>query len=78
VSSPTALRSSCLSSVIRRSPLWVTVLAGQASNGTSEGTAMLEIVYDMAPGASLYFATANGGQAQFAQNILDLQTAGVT
>lgn len=57
-------------------PAGVTVLPGQASSGSSEGTAMLEIVYDIAPGAALYFATANGGQAQFAQNILDLRAAG--
>ncbi|MDP6523855.1 MAG: YDG domain-containing protein [Kiritimatiellia bacterium] len=57
-------------------PAGVTVLSGQAGSGSSEGTAMLEIVYDVAPGASLYFATAFSGQAQFAQNILDLQTAG--
>ena len=57
-------------------PAAVTVLPGQASSGSSEGTAMLEIVHDVAPGASLFFATANGGQAQFAQNILDLRAAG--
>ncbi len=54
----------------------VTVLPGQSGSGSSEGTAMLEIVHDIAPGAQLYFATAFGGQAQFAQNILDLQAAG--
>jgi Subtilase family len=53
----------------------VTVLAGQAGSG-DEGTAMLEIVYDLAPGAQLFFATANTSQASFAQNILDLRTAG--
>jgi hypothetical protein len=53
----------------------VTILAGQAGSG-SEGTAMLEIVYDLAPGANLFFATAFGGQAGFAQNILDLAAAG--
>lgn len=58
-------------------PMTVTVLTGQSGNpGSSEGTAMLEIVYDLAPGADLYFATAFGGMAQFAQNILDLQAAG--
>jgi hypothetical protein len=56
-------------------PPVVNVLAGQAGSG-SEGTAMLEIVYDLAPGANLYFATAFGGQAGFAQNILDLAAAG--
>ena len=57
-------------------PSNVTVLPDQAGTGSSEGTAMLEIVYDLAPGAELFFATALGGQAQFAQNILDLNAAG--
>lgn len=38
-------------------PASVTVLSGQAGSG-DEGTAMLEIVYDLAPGSPLYFATA--------------------
>ena len=54
----------------------IEVLSGQAGSGGSEGTAMLEIVHDLAPGADLMFATAFGGQAQFAQNILDLRAAG--
>jgi hypothetical protein len=56
----------------------VTVLAGQAGSG-DEGTAMLEIVHDLAPGAQLYFATAvpaGGSIAGFAQNIRALRTAG--
>jgi hypothetical protein len=53
----------------------VTVLPGQAGNG-DEGAAMLEIVYDMAPAAQLYFATAFNGISSFAQNIHDLRTAG--
>ena len=57
-------------------PATVNVLSGQAGSGTSEGTAMLEIVYDLAPGAAQWFATAAGGEAQLAQNILDLQIAG--
>jgi hypothetical protein len=56
-------------------PATVTVLAGQAGTG-DEGTAMLELIYDMAPGAQLFFATANPTSAQFAQNIKDLRTAG--
>lgn len=53
----------------------VTVLPGQT--GTSdEGTAMLEIIHDLVPGAQLYFATGNTGITVFAQNIRDLRTAG--
>jgi subtilisin family serine protease len=58
-------------------PANVGVLPGQSGiPGTSEGTAMMEIIHDLAPGADLFFASAMGGQAQFAQNILDLQAAG--
>ena len=53
----------------------ITVLPGQAGRG-DEGTAMLEIVHDLAPGAELYFAEAFGGQAQFAANIEALCEAG--
>ncbi len=67
-------------------PPRVTILPGQAggafdvacggrSNG-SEGTAMLEIVHDLAPGAELFFADGGGGPARMAQNIEDLCTAG--
>lgn len=51
----------------------VTVLPNQAGTGKGEGTAMLEIIHDLAPGAELFFATANGGPAQYAQNIRDLR-----
>ncbi|MBV9747141.1 MAG: S8 family serine peptidase, partial [Acidobacteriia bacterium] len=55
----------------------VTVLSGQAGPPTGdEGTAMLEIIYDLAPNATLYFATADGGEAQFATNIQNLAVAG--
>ena len=53
----------------------VNVIAGPAGSG-DEGTAMLEIVYTLAPGATLYFATGNGGEAQMAANIQALATAG--
>jgi hypothetical protein len=55
----------------------VTVLPGQSGvPGSSEGTAMLEIVHDLAPGAGLFFATAFNGQASFAANIIALRNAG--
>ena len=53
----------------------VTVLPGQAGSG-AEGTAVLEIVHDLAPGAELYFATGSSGQARFAANIEALCDAG--
>jgi len=46
------------------------------AGGSDEGLAMMEIVYDMAPGASLFFATADVSEASFAQNILNLRAAG--
>ncbi len=57
------------------------VIPGQSGNGLGpdsdgEGLAMAEIVYALAPGASIYFATANGGPAQMAANIRALQEAG--
>src|SRR6267378_3789750 len=56
-------------------PAGVTVLAGQTGTG-DEGTAMLEIIHDLAPNAKLYFATAFTGIEIFAQNIRDFRTAG--
>ncbi|HEV8242116.1 MAG TPA: IPTL-CTERM sorting domain-containing protein [Thermoanaerobaculia bacterium] len=56
----------------------VDVLPGQAGSGGDEGSAMLEIVHDLAPGAAEGFATAFTSEAQFAQNILDLATDGCT
>jgi hypothetical protein len=55
----------------------VTILSGQSGVTTEgEGTAMLEIVNDLAPGAQLLFATASGGDANFANNIQRLYTNG--
>ncbi len=51
----------------------VFVVPGQVGTGSDEGTAMMEIVHDLAPGAKLFFATALGGQANFANNIRALR-----
>jgi hypothetical protein len=56
-------------------PPCLTVLSGQAGAG-DEGTAIMEIIYDMVPGASLYFATADNSITSFAANIRALQAAG--
>jgi hypothetical protein len=50
----------------------VTVVSGQTGSG-DEGTAMLEIVHDLAPGAQLFFATAFSGITTFADNIRTLR-----
>ena len=54
------------------------VLAGQEGppDGTNEGTAMMEIVQDMAPQAQVFFATAFSDESTFAANIIALQAAG--
>ena len=56
-------------------PAGFTVVPGQGgpSTGESEGTAMAEIVYDLAPGVQLFFATADSGVASFAANIQTLR-----
>ncbi|GAA1289403.1 S8 family serine peptidase [Saccharothrix xinjiangensis] len=53
-------------------PANVEVLPGQEGAG-DEGTAMLEILHDIAPNASLGFATAFNGDASFADNIRGLR-----
>ena len=55
----------------------VTVIPGAGGSGR-EGRAMIEIIHDLAPGADVYFATALGGRATMAANILALADAGCT
>lgn len=54
----------------------VHVLEDLDSGGTDEGRAMMEIVHDVAPAAQLAFHTADFGQADFAQGIVQLANAG--
>lgn len=46
------------------------------ANNTGEGTAMMELAYDLAPGSSYAFNTAYSTQAAFAQHYTDLFNAG--
>ena len=58
-------------------PTNVVTLPGQAGTPVhSEGTAMLELIYRLAPGAQLYFATDAPSPAQGASNLLALAAAG--
>lgn len=44
--------------------------------GSGEGTAMAEIIHDIAPGAQIVFATAGNSEASFADSILLLRSNG--
>jgi hypothetical protein len=57
-------------------PAGVTVLQEESgcTSGTDEGRAMMQIVRDVAPGASQAFHSAFNGQADFANGIIDLAT----
>lgn len=57
-------------------PLFAVLPGRSGIPGSGEGTAMSEIVADIAPGAQIYFASASGGKAFFADSILALQTNG--
>ncbi|MEO1434717.1 MAG: S8 family serine peptidase, partial [Bacteroidota bacterium] len=52
----------------------VTVL--QEGGSSDEGRAMIELIFDIAPGCTYFFATANGGQSNYANNIQDLADNG--
>ncbi|HXB05465.1 MAG TPA: T9SS type A sorting domain-containing protein, partial [Puia sp.] len=54
----------------------VQVLSDLDSGGTDEGRAMMEIVHDVAPASTLAFYTADNGQADFANGILQLAAHG--
>lgn len=54
----------------------VQIIQDETAASSDEGRAMLQIVHDVAPGAQLAFATANGGEANFANNIRALANAG--
>jgi hypothetical protein len=51
----------------------VTVPGQDGRPGAGEGTAMMEIVHDLAPGAKLFFATAFNSPESFAENIRTLR-----
>jgi hypothetical protein len=51
----------------------VTVPGQDGRPGAGEGTAMMEIVHDLAPGADLFFATAFNSPESFADNIRALR-----
>ncbi|RYG31874.1 hypothetical protein EON81_21915, partial [bacterium] len=60
-------------------PAVIDVLSGRSGRpGSGEGTAMMQLAYDVAPGASLGFTTIGASQASFAQNYRDLYAAGAT
>ncbi len=55
-------------------PANTVTLEGQSGRpGSGEGTAMMEIVHDLAPGAQIFFATAFNSPESFADNIRALR-----
>lgn len=51
-------------------------LAGQEGYGTGEGLAMCEVVHDLAPNATIFFAAGDSSEAQMASNILRMAQIG--
>jgi hypothetical protein len=54
----------------------IQVISDLASGGSDEGRAMMQIIHDIAPGASLAFYTAFNSEQDFANGILALAAAG--
>ena len=52
------------------------VVESDSSTGTDEGQAMTELAYQVAPGASYYFATCGDSLQSFASAVTSLQSAG--
>ncbi|MGA2287494.1 S8 family peptidase, partial [Bradyrhizobium sp.] len=54
----------------------IDVIKDLPSGGTDEGRAMMQVIHDIAPGASLAFYTADESEQDFANGILALAAAG--
>lgn len=59
-------------------PSRIRVLREQEEPGSDEGRAMMQIAYDVAPGADFAFHTASGGRTAFADGIRALAEAGAS
>jgi len=57
---------------------WVTTISDEDSIGGGEGTAMLEIIHDIAPGAALYFHDRGENASGFTRAVDALVAAGCT